>query len=99
MEGGIIMGLSAALKEQVFFSRGGVQTSNFNDYPLLRFSETPEIEVHFVKGMKKHGGVGEPGLPPIAPAVANALFNAAGIRIRSLPLTSAAILEALRKRG
>ena len=97
MEGGIIMGLSAALKERVNFSKGGVETANFGDYPLLRFSETPEIEVHFVKGMKKHGGVGEPGLPPIAPAVANALSAAAGIRVRTLPLTPAVVLEALKK--
>jgi isoquinoline 1-oxidoreductase beta subunit len=98
MEGGIIMGLSAALKEQVVFENGGVKSANFADYPLLRFSEAPEIEVHLVQGMKKPEGVGEPGLPPIAPAVANGLFAAAGIRMRSLPLTPAAVLEALKKR-
>ena len=98
MEGGIIMGLSAALKEQVNFAKGGVESANFGDYPLLRFSETPEIEVHLVQGQKPHGGVGEPGLPPIAPAVANALFAAAGIRVRTLPLTPAVVLEGLKKR-
>ncbi|MBI5583743.1 MAG: xanthine dehydrogenase family protein molybdopterin-binding subunit [Deltaproteobacteria bacterium] len=99
MEGGIVMGLSAALKERVNFSRGGVATGNFGDYPLLRFSESPAIEVHTVQGQKQHGGVGEPGLPPIAPAVANALFAATGARIRTLPLTPAVVLEALKKRG
>ncbi len=99
MEGGIIMGLSAALKEQVNFAKGGVESANFGDYPLLRFSETPEIEVHLVRGQKPHGGVGEPGLPPIAPAVANALSAAAGIRIRTLPLTPAVVLEALKKKA
>lgn len=97
MEGGIIMGLSAALKERVNFAKGGVETANFGDYPLLRFSETPEIEVHLVQGQKTHGGVGEPGLPPIAPAVANALFAAAGIRLRSLPLTPEAVLGVIKK--
>jgi isoquinoline 1-oxidoreductase beta subunit len=97
MEGGIIMGLSAALKEQVNFANGGVETANFGDYPLLRFSEVPEIEVHLIKGQKSHGGVGEPGLPPVAPAVANGLFAAAGIRVRTLPLTPAVVLEALEK--
>jgi isoquinoline 1-oxidoreductase beta subunit len=99
MEGGIIMGLSAALKERVNFDRGRVSTANFDGYPLLRFSEAPEIEVHLVRGMKKHGGVGEPGLPPIAPAVANALFAASGVRVRTLPLTPSAVLAALKKQG
>jgi isoquinoline 1-oxidoreductase beta subunit len=94
MEGGIIMGLSAALKERVVFENGGVKSANFADYPLLRFSEAPEIEVHLVKGMKKPEGVGEPGLPPIAPAVANGVFAATGIRIRSLPLTPEAVRAA-----
>ncbi len=97
MEGGIIMGLSAALKERVRFSKGGVETGNFGDYPLLRFRETPEIEVHFVAGQEKHGGVGEPGLPPVAPAAANALSAAAGIRVRTLPLSPAMVLEHLKK--
>ena len=96
MEGGIIMGLSAALKEQVVFENGGVKSANFADYPLLRFSETPEIEVHFVRGMKKPEGVGEPGLPPIAPAVANGIFAASGIRMRSLPLTPEAVRAAIK---
>jgi isoquinoline 1-oxidoreductase beta subunit len=72
----------------VVFEKGGVKSANFADYPLLRFSETPEIEVHIVQGQKKHGGVGEPGLPPVAPAVANALFAAADIRVRTLPAYS-----------
>jgi isoquinoline 1-oxidoreductase subunit beta len=97
MEGGIVMGLSAALKERVNFFQGGVETGNFGDYPLLRFSEAPVIEVHFVQGQEKHGGVGEPGLPPMAPAVANALSAAAGIRIRTLPLTPDVVRKSLQK--
>ncbi len=86
MKGGIIMGLSAALKERVDFDKGGVASSNFYNYQELRMSEVPEIEVHIVKSKEVMGGIGEPGLPPIAPAVANAVFNATGIRIRRLPM-------------
>ncbi len=95
MEGAIIMGLSAALKEKVEFIKGGVKTANFDEYPLIRMKEIPEIEVHIIKSNDPPGGIGEPGLPPIAPAVANALFAAAGIRLRRLPMSAGAILEAL----
>ncbi len=99
MEGALTMGLSAALKEQVEFAAGGVKSANFLDYPLLRMSEAPdEIRVHIVESDGEIGGVGEPGLPPIAPAVANAIFAATGARIRRLPMTperiKAAILSA-----
>ena len=95
--GGIIMGLSAALKERVSFSKGGVESSNFDDYPLITMSEVPEIEVHIIKSADAQSGVGEPGLPPIAPAVANAVFNATGIRIRDLPLLPGKVKEAMGK--
>jgi isoquinoline 1-oxidoreductase beta subunit len=95
--GAIIMGLSAALRERVDFSSGGVASANFYNYHELRMSEVPEIEVHIVKGRKTMGGIGEPGLPPIAPAVANAVFSAIGIRIRRLPLDPATILQAIQK--
>ncbi len=97
MESGIIMGLSAAMKEAVAFADGGVASSNFDNYPLLRISEVPEIEVHIVKSGEKLGGIGEPGLPPIAPAVANAVFNASGIRLRRLPMKPATVLQAMKK--
>jgi hypothetical protein len=84
---------------QVFFNLSGkyfgVKSDHFADYPLLRFSEAPEIEVPLVRGMKKPEGVGEPGLVPIAPAVANGLFAAAGIRMKSLPLTPEAVRAAV----
>jgi len=63
-----------------------VQQSNFHDYPLLRLHEMPQVETHIVKSAEKSGGVGEPGTPPIAPAVANAVFAATGKRLRRLPL-------------
>jgi isoquinoline 1-oxidoreductase beta subunit len=97
MKGAIIMGLSAALKEKVDFGHGGVQTANFYDYHELRMNEAPEIEVHLVRSKDKIGGIGEPGLPPIAPAVANAVFKAAGIRLRNLPMIPETVLKAMKK--
>jgi isoquinoline 1-oxidoreductase beta subunit len=97
MESGILMGLSAALKEKVEFAKGGIISSNFDDYEILRMSEVPEIEVHLIKSNDAMGGIGEPGLPPVAPALGNAIFNAAGVRIRRLPLAPDTVLEALRR--
>ncbi len=86
MESGIIFGLSAALKGRISFVDGAVQESNFHDYPMMRLNETPDIEVHIVDSSEPPTGVGEPGVPPIAPAVANAVFAATGQRLRQLPL-------------
>jgi len=97
MEGGIIMGLSTALKEKVEFADGGVRSSNLHNYEVLRMNDTPEIEVHIVVSNEKLGGIGEPGVPPVAPAVANAVFKAAGIRLRNLPMTPETVVSALRK--
>jgi isoquinoline 1-oxidoreductase beta subunit len=96
MMGGIIMGLSAALKEKMEFAKGGVKSENFADYELLRMSETPDVDVHIVKSGDKLGGIGEPGVPPIAPAVANAVFTATGARIRQLPMKPDAVLAAMK---
>jgi isoquinoline 1-oxidoreductase beta subunit len=86
MEGGIAFGLSGALQEAVTLDAGRVEQSNFNTYKLLRFNRMPEVEVHIVSSSEKPTGVGEPGVPPIAPAVANAIFAATGKRFRRLPL-------------
>lgn len=86
MESGIVFGLSAALHGAITLKDGAVVQSNFNDYPVLRLDETPKIEVHIVKSEAPPTGVGEPGVPPIAPAVANALFAATGKRLTKLPL-------------
>jgi isoquinoline 1-oxidoreductase beta subunit len=86
MEGGIIFGLAAALKGEITLARGRVQQRNFNDYQLLRMNEAPAIEVHIVPSAEPPTGVGEPGVPPIAPAVANAIFAATGRRVRRLPV-------------
>lgn len=86
MEGGIGFGLSAALYGAIALKDGMVEQSNFHDYPVLRISEMPRIEVHIVPSTAKPTGVGEPATPVIAPAVANAIAAATGKRLRNLPL-------------
>jgi isoquinoline 1-oxidoreductase beta subunit len=87
LEGAIVLGLTAALYGEITLADGRVQQSNFHDYPPLRIGEMPRVEVHIVPSDAPPTGVGEPGLPPIAPAVVNAIFAATGKRIRSLPLS------------
>jgi isoquinoline 1-oxidoreductase beta subunit len=86
MEGGLGFGLSAALHGKITLKDGAVEQSNFHDYPVLRFAEMPQVEVHIVPSAEKPTGVGEPATPVIAPAVANALAAATGKRLRELPL-------------
>jgi isoquinoline 1-oxidoreductase subunit beta len=86
MEGGIGYGLSAALHGAITLKDGRVEQSNFHDYVPLRMNEMPRIDVHIVESQEKPTGVGEPGVPPIAPAVANAVAAATGKRLRNLPL-------------
>ncbi len=93
MEGGIIFGLTAALKTEITFKDGRVEQGNFHDYPMLRIFESPEIEVHIVPSNESPTGVGEPGVPPAAPALANAIFAATGKRIRRLPIRASDLAE------
>jgi isoquinoline 1-oxidoreductase beta subunit len=86
MESGIVFGLSAALFGEITLKGGVVEQSNFDDYPVLRMYQTPKIEVHLVESHEHPGGAGEPGVPCVAPALANAIFAATGARIRRLPL-------------
>ena len=86
MEGGIVYGLTAALKGQITIDKGRVEQSNFHDYELLRLNEMPQVEVHIMPSNEAPGGCGEPGTPPIAPAVCNAIFAATGKPIRRLPI-------------
>src|SRR2546425_120697 len=86
MQSGIVFGLTAALKGAITIENGRVTQSNFHDYPMLRIAEMPVVEVHIVPSNEAPGGVGEPGTPPIAPAVCNAIFAATGKRIRRLPI-------------
>jgi len=94
IESGIVFGLSAALYGKITFKDGRVEQGNFNDYPVLRMSEMPKVEVHIVASKDKPGGIGEPGTPPIAPAVTNAIFAATGKRIRTLPIDTALLRRA-----
>jgi isoquinoline 1-oxidoreductase beta subunit len=87
MESGIVFGLSAALHSALHLKDGGVQESNFHDYRVLRMNEMPVVEVYIVPSTEKPGGIGEVGVPPIAPAVANAVAALTGQRLRELPLT------------
>lgn len=86
MEGGVGFGLAAALHSEITLEKGKVKQSNFDDYRVLRINQMPDVEVHIVESSEKPTGVGEPGVPPIAPAVANALFAVTGNRYYKLPL-------------
>lgn len=94
MEGAVAYGLTAALKGEITLAKGRVVQQSFKDYPALRLDEMPKVEVHFVASDLPPGGVGEPGLPPLAPAVANAVFDATGKRLRSLPFTPEKVRKA-----
>jgi isoquinoline 1-oxidoreductase subunit beta len=89
MEGGIVFGLTAALYGAITLKNGRVEQSNFHDYQMLTMKEMPKVEVYIVPSQERPSGVGEPGVPPIAPAVGNAIFAATGKRIRRLPLRTA----------
>lgn len=86
MESGIIYGLSAALFGEITLEDGRVQQENFPDYDMVRLANSPDIDVEIIRSGAKLGGAGEPGLPPAAPAVTNALFALTGKRLRSLPI-------------
>jgi isoquinoline 1-oxidoreductase beta subunit len=97
IEGAVTMALSTVLREEVKFANGGVSSANFDDYNPIRLSEVPDVEVHIIKSNEAIGGIGEPGVPPTAPAVANAVFNATGARVRRIPLTPERVLTAIKK--
>jgi isoquinoline 1-oxidoreductase beta subunit len=85
-EGGAIFGASAALFQELTFENGRLQQTNFNTFPVMRMNECPQIETHIVDNREKSGGIGEPGVPCAAPAIANAIFAATGKRIHKLPI-------------
>ncbi|MBL8380914.1 MAG: xanthine dehydrogenase family protein molybdopterin-binding subunit [Burkholderiales bacterium] len=95
IEGGIVFGLSAVLKEQVTFKDGSAVQSNFHDYPILRHAEVPPITVKLIVTDNRPGGVGESGLPPVAPAIANAVAKLTGKRLRHQPFNAARVKAAL----
>src|SRR5262249_3847093 len=89
LEGGTAFGLSAALYGEISFEKGRVKQRNFHDYPVLRIHEMPAVEAHIVPSDDKMGGVGEPGVPSVPPAVVNAISAAPGKRLRRLPIRAA----------
>ncbi|MBL8113102.1 MAG: xanthine dehydrogenase family protein molybdopterin-binding subunit, partial [Acidobacteria bacterium] len=84
-EGGVVWGLTHAAKSEVTYAKGRIQQTTFGDFPVLRIDEMPRVEVHVVPSTRRPSGIGEQPVPPVAPAVANAIFAATGKRIRSLP--------------
>jgi len=88
VQGGILMGLSSALGEAITLTGGAVDQNSFTDYPVLKLPDAPAVDVHFIESGAPIGGLGEPGLPPAAPALANALFAVTGKRIRNLPIAA-----------
>jgi isoquinoline 1-oxidoreductase beta subunit len=86
IEGAAVFALTAMLYGEITFEHGRVKQRNFHDYPMLRMYEMPVVEAHIVPSEEKMGGVGEPGVPSVAPAVANAIFALTGKRIRRLPI-------------
>jgi isoquinoline 1-oxidoreductase subunit beta len=94
MESGVVFGLSAAIHGEITFKDGRVEQSNFHDYEVLRINDMPQVEVHIMPSQDSPGGVGEPGVPPVAPAVVNAVYAATGKRIRRLPIRSGELRRA-----
>jgi isoquinoline 1-oxidoreductase beta subunit len=93
MEGAAIFGMSLALHGEITASQGAVVEGNFDTYPVCRIGEVPhEIHVHIMESAAPPGGVGEPGVPPVAPAIVNAYFAASGNRVRELPLRKAGLV-------
>jgi isoquinoline 1-oxidoreductase beta subunit len=88
VEGSAIDGVSQALAQALTFTNGRVNQSNFHDYPLLRMHQAPKVEVHFVMTENNPTGLGEPAMPPVVPALTNAIFAATGKRVRTLPINT-----------
>jgi isoquinoline 1-oxidoreductase beta subunit len=97
VESAVIFGLSAALYGEITIEHGAVEQQNFTDYEVVRLAETPEIEVYIHESDAPLGGAGEPGIPPVAPAVVNAVFAATGVRIRELPVKNHPLAVSARR--
>ena len=92
VEGAVGFALSSVLRNQITLTKGVVDQGNFDDYEPTRMSEMPKVEVHIVRSDAAPTGIGEPGLPPLAPAIGNAIFAATGKRLRSLPFDLKAVI-------
>jgi isoquinoline 1-oxidoreductase subunit beta len=93
VQGGVIFGLTSALYDEITVENGQVQQSNFDNYPVIRIADAPHIEVHIIPSHEPPGGIGEPGVPSTAPAVANAIFAATGKRLRRLPFRTKELVQ------
>jgi isoquinoline 1-oxidoreductase beta subunit len=87
VQGSVIDGLSTMALQQITMENGVIEQDNFDRYPVMRIASTPQVDVHFIQSDYASTGLGEPALPPLAPAVTNAIFAATGVRIRSMPLS------------
>jgi isoquinoline 1-oxidoreductase len=96
IEGSALWGMSLALFEKAPLKNGALQVSNFGDYAPMRMSEMPDLDISIISNNDPPSGCGEPGVTVVAPAIANAIFNACGVRVRSLPITAAAVREGLK---
>ena len=94
IQSSIVFGMSAGLMEEITLEKGRVQQTNFNNFPVLRMNESPQMEILLVKSTEKPGGIGEPATALVVPAIANAVATLTGKRVRSLPLTAEAIKSA-----
>ena len=93
MEGGVVFGLTSALYDEITIENGAVRQTNFDNYPMMRITDMPKVEVHIVPSHETPGGIGEPGVPCAAPAVANAIFAATGKRLRRLPFQTSELVH------
>jgi isoquinoline 1-oxidoreductase subunit beta len=93
VEGSVVDGLSTMMNLEVHIENGRIRESNFHDYPILRMAEAPVVETHFIQSDYPPTGIGEPALPPLAPAVANAVYAASGLRVRSLPMMKSGVMR------
>ena len=94
VEGGIVFALSAALLSEITIEQGRVVQTNFRDYPMIHLADTPRVSVAFLRSDAPLGGLGEPCVPPLAPALTNAIFAACGVRVRELPVKKTALVRA-----
>jgi isoquinoline 1-oxidoreductase beta subunit len=99
IQGAALWGASQVMSERLTFKNGAIEQSNFHDYQTIRLADVPRIDVELIESSHHPSGVGEPSSTVVAPAVANAIYNAVGVRVRHMPITAEAILEGFKKKA